>query len=378
MTKWRSLGVYAGLSVDEKVDPVKIASDMKGGPYNAVVMHLISPWNATGNCYPWVFNPAIKKFDLNKRNPVYFDHLKELVTELFKAGINVEAGFFDIYQDPDSDSGTDKHFLYKPFRHNTFNKVLLSDDLYQSWSPDGHGGVNYAWLKWTGQGTDLHFSLVPPFGPAIETNFLRPVMQIFDDALAAYPQRTVMYKYANECFSEADGQGNFVHGGKHLGDGPEVQLYFKQLWRQFGLSSLPNPIGADGKLHHFIESFDWLAHTHAAIIDPLACKKGMDSNRKILHTTLHEFHGCEDPVVKKSCIKPSTLVDAGIDPQLAMFSRDGTSESLPMAALSAKKAYNAPYPFVDIKALFPAFQWDNHNFQHDWNVFYPFSAKMVK
>jgi hypothetical protein len=380
--KYRSLGVYVGFGDASWNLPACVEQMAKDGVYNGLVLHLISPFNGTD--YPWQRNGNI--FTLTKKNPGWFTRLDELAQACGENHIALHPKFFDVYQDA-SHASWIKNWPYVPFRHNTFNKQLSAQMLYDSWASQ-HGQTVFGWVSWTDDHGKLYnFKPVAPFGGPIIDNYLNPSMEIFADKINKF-SLNLIYSYANECLCTSDGNGGWVHGGKSIGAGPEVQTYFKELWADHGMVSPLNPWKPSGLLKKFLESYNWMAVSNGSAPTPkypsgaqdlIAFKKGFDSNRKVLKTTIQEMHSIDYPPLQTNDCTPESIYAAGLNPKLVLLSRDGTKE-LPLDSKSAaaKKMYQGGAPLVDTKPLWEPFTWSNQHMQVNWDHFYPYSVKMVQ
>lgn len=212
LPKIRQMGFYTHFI--QPADWSVVGDKLIEAKYNSYSIHATSTWGALDGYWPWVFDPATKKFDLSKSNPVYWLNVDEFLQELAgKRHIRIEVALFDFYyQDNYIPKGASK---YHPFRNNKqgFDWSDNTDAL----------GASVPWFVhyyWTTKGTGLQ-ERVDTYGCKLKYKWLQRYVQGWGKAIRKlndkYPGAApVMIRWANEQFTRyrATGELQKKEGGE--------------------------------------------------------------------------------------------------------------------------------------------------------------------
>lgn len=228
-SRWISCGVYVGLTVSHDIDWEKIAKDLYDSKFNAITLHLISPWaNEGGIFYPWPYDSAKGKFDLTKDNEEWYTAFETMCFKLAYYWIGVELKFFDSYF---SDQWIKYGIKIHPFRNNKLKNLVSKQDakwFYDVWVP-----YEFLWYKWEDVNNYefKNFQTVSPLGEHLD-RYVKRVMSIVQKVKEKHPGFRVRSATFNEthAYVGVDGEGD---ADRSMGDRQEIQYWMRELWKEY-------------------------------------------------------------------------------------------------------------------------------------------------
>lgn len=185
MKKWFTFGIYAFFAKGHLVDWEKVIADLKTSGFTGLSLHIISPWaqNWKKPFFPWLWDGT--KFLLNKKNPLWWSTLREVIRLFRKNGMDLELCLFDRYFQLGS-SWSNK-IKFHPFRNNNIGVKFTKDrELYNSWL----GGDDFTWITWDDitNAQAGNWKALGKLGPVL-FGYIEDVLDIVADVIAEFPKR---------------------------------------------------------------------------------------------------------------------------------------------------------------------------------------------
>lgn len=351
----------------------KICKDLHASPFNAISLHIISPWDNDKGIYPFEFDTVKKRYNVNKPNETYYAEVEKMMERLAYYWLGIEISFFDSYfEDKWID---DQPWPYHPLRNNNTN-LHLADKGQVKWFYDGvlfTPEADFLWISWEDVSNYVfkNYKLLPPLGQPL-INYVRRIMEIVAKVKKKYPGFRVRYKTFNETKAlgnELDKNGYLVADrNRSIGDRIEIQSYVRDLWKEYIVSPMTIPKGY----------IDYMAYLNG---DPHYPTLGKAATSWIPKTRMSlEIHHAYD---KKHV---QGLLDNGV-PKTALFSSDGKKEAPEVHYGTGDSEYfsdlaeveKLKLPNVDYK-LWARYKgsrkWRIGDMMYNWNEFFPLMSRI--
>lgn len=332
----------------KQINWTPIAESLFKSKFNAISIHLKSPWGNKDNFYPYPFENG--KFNLLKDNEEWYDHFERFVRAMTANDITLELCFFDRYF-LQNKTWTIKN-LKHPFLQNNvgINWGQNEEPLYESWNKTG--GTNppdkaFAWVKWKTNGKDgfaervVDYKFIGLIGEALE-RYIRRCIKILADVWREHPVWTDTYliRVHNE---------NYImyRDGQHDDRGGETKIIeiVQMMFEEEGLKHVRDFRMIDDTLPLGLEDDE-------QIRELVRWQKFIDNMR-----WYSEIHGCTAEYIQKA-------VNAGMNPNTHIFSTDGMKpEKDPYFTAECKKITKLNKRMVDYKVpsdLTPYYDKDFH------------------